>query len=309
MTYSQEICRDFPGAFLFLVDQSRSMNKKFGAGEDGEPVSRARVVTDALNSTLEELVNRCMRDEGVSDYFEIGVIGYGKTNRPAFGWEGNLAGRTMVPISEVAKNAWVEKKEVETLVRDKLVKETVTVSKWLSPVAVGSTPMNAALNLARATLEEWIYRHPKSFPPIVINISDGMANDVNSEQDLLITARRLTSLLTTDGSVLLINCHITGDGIDPVIFPWSPMQLPDDQYAKLLFEMSSEMPDRYRAIICEIFDRDLDATPTIRGLAFNADAMALVKLLDIGTRQAFTFPSDPSFQADPLQALATSMAQ
>ena len=83
---------------------------------------------------------------------------------------------------------------------------------------------------------------------------------------------------------------ITGEG-NPVIFPWSPRELPDDPYAKLLFEMSSEMPDRYRAIICEIFDRDLGTTPVIRGMAFNADAMAMVKLLDIGTRQAFVFPS------------------
>lgn len=290
MTYSQEICRDFPGAFLFLVDQSRSMNKPFGLDSDGKPVKRASMVAEALNSTLEELVNRCMRDEGVSDYFDIGVIGYGKSNRPSFCWEDGLAGKAMVPISEVAKNARVETREVETMVRDRLSKETVTVSKWLSPTAAESTPMNAAFHLAQAALEDWIYRHPKSFPPVVINISDGMANDVNSDQELLASARRLTSLRTTDGNVLMINCHITGEG-NPVIFPWSPRELPDDPYAKLLFEMSSEMPDRYRAIICEIFDRDLGTTPVIRGMAFNADAMAMVKLLDIGTRQAFVFPS------------------
>ena len=89
---------------------------------------------------------------------------------------------------------------------------------------------------------------------------------------------------------MLINCHITGESDDQVIFPWSPMELPDEPYAKLLFEMSSEMPGRYKGIICEMFDRDLDKTPTIRGMAFNADAVSLVKLLDIGTRQAFTFP-------------------
>ena len=117
-----------------------------------------------------------------------------------------------------------------------------------------------------------------------------MANDVNTEEELLLTTRRLTSLQTTDGSVMLINCHITGESDDQVIFPWSPMELPDEPYAKLLFEMSSELPGRYKAIICELFDRDLDKTPTIRGMAFNADAVSLVKLLDIGTRQTFTFP-------------------
>ena len=290
MTYSQEISQETPGAFLFLVDQSRSMNKKFGTGRDGNPVSRARVLADALNSTLAELVNRCMRDEGVSNYFDIGVIGYGKTSRPAFCWEGKLAGRTMVPISEVAKGARISQKKVVAEVRGQKIKETVSVSRWIEPVAAESTPMNGALNLARLTLEDWIYGHPKSFPPIVINITDGMANDVNTEEELLLTAGRLTSLQTTDGSVMLINCHITGESDDQVIFPWSPMELPDEPYAKLLFEMSSEMPGRYKGIICEMFDRDLDKTPTIRGMAFNADAVSLVKLLDIGTRQAFTFP-------------------
>lgn len=179
---------------------------------------------------------------------------------------------------------------MKTEVRGEKLEETISVSSWINPVAAESTPMNGALNLARMTLEDWIFRHPKSFPPIVINITDGMANDVNTEEELLLTTRWLTSLQTTDGSVLLINCHITGEGDNQVTFPWSPMELPDEPYAKLLFEMSSEMPGRYKAIICELFDRELDMTPTIRGMAFNADAVSLVKFLDIGTRQAFTFP-------------------
>ena len=304
MTYSQEISQESPGALLFLVDQSRSMSKRFGADRAGEPLSRAVMLAEALNNTLAELVNRCMRDEGVSDYFDIGVIGYGKTNRPAFCWEGELAGRAMVPISEVARHARVSQEAVETEVRGEMVTETVSVSRWIEPVAAESTPMNAAFQLAHAALEDWTYRRPKSFPPIVINITDGMANDVNSEQELLATAQRLTGLQTTDGNVLLINCHITGEDDDKVTFPRSPLELPDEPYARLLFEMSSEMPGRYKAIICELFDRELDKTPTIRGMAFNADAVSLVKLLDIGTRQAFTFPEAPSNQKDAPRIVA-----
>ena len=65
--------------------------------------------------------------------------------------------------------------------------------------------------------------------------------------------------------------------------------MPADRYARLLFEMSSQLSDRHRAVICEIFDRELEDTPTMRGMAFNADPVALVKLLDIGTRQAMVF--------------------
>ncbi|MBF0248089.1 MAG: hypothetical protein HQL36_08465, partial [Alphaproteobacteria bacterium] len=162
MAYSQEISRECPGAFLFLVDHSRSMNKDFGVDENGNPVSRAVLVAEALNSTLEELVNRCMRDEGVRDYFDIGVIGYGETHRPRFCWEDGLAGRSLVPISEVAANARVDEQEITTMVRGQPVSETVTVSHWITPTAIESTPMNAAVKLAYATLQEWIYRNPNS---------------------------------------------------------------------------------------------------------------------------------------------------
>ena len=52
MTYSQEISQEFPGAFLFLVDQSKSMDKPFGSDKEGKPVSRAEVLAEALNNTL-----------------------------------------------------------------------------------------------------------------------------------------------------------------------------------------------------------------------------------------------------------------
>ncbi|MEO5375781.1 MAG: hypothetical protein H7840_16200 [Alphaproteobacteria bacterium] len=308
MVYSQDISRDSPGAFIFLVDQSMSMNKPFTHNPAGQPIRRAAFVANALNKTLEELVGRCMRDDGVRDYFEIGIIGYGKTGRPTFCWEDGLAGRRMVRISEVAANARMEEQEIETTVRGEVVKEIVTLSRWVRPAAYDSTPMKAAFLMAHATLEEWIYNHPTSFPPIVINITDGMANDVDSDEELLAAARRLTTLKTTDGNVLLFNCHIEGSGQQPVIFPRSSVQLPADPYAKLLFEMSSELSPRQRAVVCELFDRDLNTNPSIRGMAYNADAVALVKLLDIGTRQALNAPVEAAVESfvseDPAPAVA-----
>ena len=262
------------------------MNKVFGTDDAGGAISRAQAVAETLNRTLDELVNRCMRDEGVRDYFDVAIIGYGRTNRPEFCWRGALAGRTLVPISEVAEHADITEEEIITVVRGQPMTERVVVSRWVEPVAVGSTPMNAALRLAQSLLEQWVATNPSSFPPVVINITDGMANDVDSERDLLATARRLTELATADGNLLLINCHISGADAVPVVFPSSMAQLSDDPYARLLFEMSSELSPRHRAIICEIFERDPETTPVVRGMAFNADAVALVKLLDIGTRPA-----------------------
>ncbi len=292
MAYSEEISREHPSAFLFLIDQSLSMNKPFTHNPAGKPIKRAAYVANAVNKTLEELVSRCLRDDGVRNYFEIGVIGYGKPGKPTFCWEGALSGRGMVPIAEVAANANLVEQEIETKVRDEVITETVTVSQWVKPGAYDATPMKKAFLLAHAALEQWIAKHGSSFPPIVINITDGMANDVNSEEELLIAAQKVTNLKTTDGNVLMFNCHIDSDGKQPVVFPSVEGDLPDDPYARLLFKMSSEMSDRQRAVICELLERDVFSTKSLRGMAYNADAVALVRLLDIGTQQAVALPQD-----------------
>jgi hypothetical protein len=99
--------------------------------------------------------------------------------------------------------------------------------------------MNGALRLAHATLVEWIGRNPHSYPPVIINITDGMANDVSNDAELLATARAVTALQTSDGNALLINCHIADGTEAAVVFPQTADELPADPYARLLFEMSS----------------------------------------------------------------------
>ncbi len=299
MAYSKEISRDSRGVFLFLVDQSRSMNKPFGVDPAGNALTRAEAVANALNGTLEELINRCMRDEGVRDYFDVGIIGYGKTRRPEFCWRNNLAGRKLVPITEVAENAEIVEMDIATEVRGQIIHERVAVSRWIDPVGVDSTPMNATFLLAQATLAEWIAWNPDSFPPVVINITDGMANDVNSDQELLRTARNLTNLATSDGKVLLINCHISGGDDASVLFPSTPDELPNDAYARLLFEMSSELSPRHRAVIEEVHDRTLAPDARLKGMAYNANAVALLTLLDIGTRQAINVQPARSSLVEP----------
>src|SRR5947208_12945940 len=100
VVYTAEISRTNPTCFVFLVDQSASMVDPIG----GEvPQRKADVVADAINRLLTELSVKCAKEEGVRDYFHVAVIGYGhNTVGSAFG--GALAGRDLVPISEIADN-------------------------------------------------------------------------------------------------------------------------------------------------------------------------------------------------------------
>lgn len=271
--YTAEISRTNPSCFLFLIDQSGSMKDSFGA-DSGK--RKCDGVADAINRLLQNLVIKCAKAEGVRDYYHVGVIGYGHRSGPAFA--GPLAGRELVPVSEVAANpARVDErsKKVDDGAGG-LVDQTVKFPIWFDPVAHGGTPMCQAIRRASTVLQGWLGQHPDSFPPIVINITDGEATD----GDPAGPARELCGLASTDGNVLLFNLHLSSQKATPVEFPDSEEALPD-AYAKLLFNMSSKLPEYMRGIAQEEGFRVSENT---RGFVFNADIVSVIRFLDIGTR-------------------------
>ena len=98
MTYTAEISRTSPTAFLFLVDQSGSMQDNMENGK-----SKAQFVADVLNRTLATLITRCTKSEGTRDYFEVGVLGYSGSSA-SNGLSGGLASTVLHPISEIEAN-------------------------------------------------------------------------------------------------------------------------------------------------------------------------------------------------------------
>jgi hypothetical protein len=288
MPYQEEISRSKPSAFLFLIDQSGSMGAPFGRPDkSGKTLAKAEVVADALNATLEEVINRSSREEGIRDFFEVGLIGYGASSTAEFCWEGSLAGQQMIPLSEVKKFANVQSIEEENVVRGKIVKETLEHRVWLSPCAVGQTPMRGALELARNVLEDWIERHQDSYPPIVINITDGAATDVKSNAELLNAAQDIRNLSNRNRSnVILVNCHISERSEVGVVFPSRAEELPEDPYAQALFQMSSVLPSQMTGVAAKVLERALGPDNNLRGMVFNGNAVTLVKFLEIGTRPA-----------------------
>lgn len=275
MPYAAEISRTNPSCFLFLVDQSGSMGKPFG-GQSGK--IKAQGVSDAINRLLQNLVLKCAKSEGIRDYFHVGVIGYGQGVAAAFG--GNLAGRCLVPISDVANNPL--RVEQRTRKVDDgaggLLDQKFKFPMWFEPTNDGKTPMCAAFNLARKTISEFIGRYGSSYPPLIVNITDGMATDGNPEQ----AAQALRQLSTSDGSVLLFNAHVSSRPDRAIEFPDKEAGLPDD-YAKLLFRMSSPLPPKLQAAAQ---GEGFSVTPATRGFVFNADLVSVIRFMDIGTKVA-----------------------
>jgi hypothetical protein len=277
MPYTAEISRANPSCFLFLIDQSGSMAGPFGAGESDR--RKADGVADAINRLLQNLVIKCAKEEGVRDYYHVGVIGYGARVGPAF--SGSLAGRELVPISEIGNMP----ARIEGRIRrvddgaGGLVEQRIRFPIWFDPVADGGTPMCQALGLAQRILQGWLAQHPDCFPPIVINITDGEATDGDPSG----AAEAIRALSSSDGEVLLFNVHLSSQRATPIEFPDTEAVLPD-QFARLLFRMSSLLPAYMRSIAQEEGYKVSDGT---RGFVFNADIVAVIRFLDIGTR-----PSD-----------------
>jgi uncharacterized protein YegL len=273
MAYSAEISRRNPTAFLFIIDQSGSMNDRLM-----ETKTKAQALSDAINRVLMELVTKCSKEEGVRHYFDVGVIGYGGTGcRDALAF---IPGGVLKPIHEIERQPLrVEDRTVK--VPDGaggIIEQTVKFPVWFAPVADGGTPMCAALNMAGQAMKEWADAHLNSFPPIVIHITDGEANDGDPEP----TAELIKQLATHDGNVLLFNLHISGSAGMKALFPANESDIADPD-AKRLFRMSSPLPD---PMLRAAQSAGYSGVPGIRGYGYNADFTDVVSFLNIGTRPA-----------------------
>jgi hypothetical protein len=89
-------------------------------------------------------------------------------------------------------------------------------------------------------------------------------------------------LTTTDGAVLLFNAHLSSRPSRSLEFPDREERLPDD-YARLLFRMSSRLPVRLQTAAQQEGFAVSDAT---RGFVFNADLVSVIRFMDIVTKVA-----------------------
>lgn len=269
-SYSAEISRQNPGCIVFLIDQSGSMNEPIAGGTGEE---KKKVVADAINRLLYNCVLRCTKEDGVRPYFDIGVWSYsGHGVRGAFPQD-------LVSIGEIAE------RPLRTEVRHRRVpdgaggvyEEEFQLPAWFDPVATGTTPMHAAFSAILHPIGNWLNLHDRSFPPIVINLTDGAYSD----QSPAPVAWEMMRMCTSDGNLLLFNCHISKQGGVGVPFPNDAQAASLDGFARELYDMSSPLPAPMSRLAGA---KGYEIAPSARGYAFNADLVTMIDFLDIGTR-------------------------
>ncbi len=293
VNYSQAWSAARPGCLILLLDQSGSMSDPFGYTQAGAGRRKCDMVATVLNGFLNELIvtNTIAQKDGtimVRPRADVAVLGYeGSFVGPILG--GVLESRTFVTLPELQMNPLTIERRIKREIDEIGMEMEIPVQFpiWVQPVAGGGTPMCAALREAHTLALQWATQHPDSYPPVVINVSDGMAND----GDPLEPARLFTNVSTNDGQALLFNVHITDINRAPVAYPSDESELPSDRYAQKLFAMSSLIPDSSRLLLQSLLGRPV--FPGSRGLIFNGDAASV--------RQMFVFASVPATK--PLEQL------
>jgi hypothetical protein len=271
--YSSRVDREHPACLIFLLDQSDSMRDPLG-GDAQRPKHVA--LAEILNGLLYEIVLRSVKSpqEGPRPYFAVAVVGY-QTDRQGTPLVSTALGppldeHDIVWTPDLAKHPLrVERKQTGS------GRGEVATPIWIEPVAGGGTPMMAAFDRAGLIAKSWIDSYPESFPPIVINITDGESTD----GDPAGLAERLRNLRSSDGAALVFNLGLSEVSARPVLFPSDAGSLPN-VHAQALFNMSSPLPG---FMLDAARSQGFEVAPGARGFGFNADLRAVVTFLNVGT--------------------------
>jgi hypothetical protein len=256
--------------------------------------SKSVGVAESINNLLESLVMASIRNRGdVYPYFEVAVLGYGGGGKSAVRTllPNSTVDNPILPIDKIHTFAKTEQSTRNGLIEERKV--------WVQPHHNGATPMCEAIMTATKVLTPWVQQHSHCFPPIVMNITDGVSTDGAPQ----IPARDLLNLKTDDGSVLFFNINISGFDEPPtasgaatppspkkpqtgpagaakrLVYPSDSVKLPNES-ARSLFEMSSVLPDALRM---NALGRELSLEPGARGFIYNATSKDLTTFLEIGT--------------------------
>lgn len=250
------------------------MAEEFGEGG----MRKCDFVSDVVNRTIHDLVIRSTRTEEIRNYYHISVIGYGGSVGPVF--SGGLAGRTHVPVAEIAEMPARLENRTKRVPDGAggLVEQQVRFPVWMDPVANGGTPMCEAFKQTRDLLSQWIGQNPHSFPPTVLHLTDGESTDGDCEA----IAKEILGLGTSDGNALVFNCHVSSRHATKIEYPNNSEVLPDE-FARKLYSISSTLPAPFVRAATDI---GLSVTEGAKGFVFNGDPVSVAQFFEIGTRPA-----------------------
>lgn len=260
--YEQQLSTINPGLILILIDQSSSMRVAYADS------TKADFAALAVNRVIGEIIQACTAGENVKDRCYVGVIGYGSRADLLF----------ISSASQLAENNQVI--NLPKLISDGaggVVEINQILRIFVPSVASGSTDMAGAFSLATQGVGQFISRYPNSFPPIIINITDGEPDDF---EETATRAKNLSELHTTDGSVIIMNAYVSNSKDIQIQLPSNEDLFSGNRFANFLYSISSVLPE---SMLAEAINSGFAGKSGARGFIFNADPDTLIRFLRFGT--------------------------
>ena len=254
-----------PGCIIFLIDRSGSMNNQFGTSGDSCAYGAAK----AVNSIVGELALRCMKGEECSPRIWMGFFGYSQDD---VDWAAPKFPPVKDGLVNISKLAECDDQHFDEA-------NEVYIPWVVEEEAYGATPMKKALTEVRAIAEQFAQNNPNSFPPIIINITDGHPTDCDMSE-LEQVAAPLSTVSTSDGECLVWNVHISPSEAPGELLPSSEANLPDD-LSRNLFRASSLVPSSLANVAVKAHGMNIGEEA--RCFAYNSNSTQLTKLLTLAS--------------------------
>ncbi|HZO76305.1 MAG TPA: vWA domain-containing protein [Ktedonobacteraceae bacterium] len=210
--YVQPATRITPALVIYLIDASNSMNDPCGT------TTKIALVNAALREAMKGMILRSMRDNKVQPRYHVAMFAYSS-------------------------------KVIDLLNGIRPLPDIMRVGGPPELIAGGDETDTAA---GFAMVEQLLQRHLSAFKhcpaPLVCHLTDALL----TTQDPSPFVRNIRSLGVDDGSVLVENILMTEKMLRKPVkdwYQWSGVlragELTDD-YARLLFKLSSPIPESYR---------------------------------------------------------------
>ena len=280
--YQQSINHIHRSAVVIAIDCSLSMLSYTHL--HGSRMRKIDAATLIANYAIDELVARATRGNEVRNYYDIAVISYSGDGVETI--IGNEYGEfiDIKPLVEHTPQPTLYTIEQQDS-KGELKTTPITLHEWVKPKACGDTPMYEALISIKNLLSDWCDNphNRESFPPLVINISDGGYSDAD-ENEILDIARDIQELSTADGSTLFVNIHLATESDNTnhcLVFATDSDMISMDEEDALLYKMSSILPSELERVITELTGRK--RRTLFRCFARNASICEVLAMADIGT--------------------------
>ncbi len=208
--YTQPATSLTPALVVYLIDASYSMNDPCGA------TTKMDVVNRALREAIKDMVRRSMRDGIVQRRYKIAIVAYSTAVIDV------LNGVCDLP---------------------ELVRAGIPIIS-----AGGETDTTAGFAAVEALLQTHLSKLQSSPAPLVCHLTDALI----TASDPTPLVRRIQSLSVHDGPVLVENVYVADKMLRSSVADWHQwsgvlkQQQLTNEYARLLFHLSSPLPETYR---------------------------------------------------------------